>query len=547
MNIGRKRLNSEVENYRIYMKIIELWKRFSCQIEDMFGLTPGLCPSRVEVIAEDCVHQNFGGLLSNDVLYITNKAINETIPLEGIIAKVCMETALPKKGFCTESINDICVEFARQILGRKENKTWIKLWSLNSPKKKLGTIMTHNPSVFFPLLYDLVGAVGLQRIVQEICAMAKCGVQLNYTDYLAYLKTRLRQSSINLNQTDLKIVNVLLHNGTCSYTNLGEQIGISSEWVSRRISSLRSLSILRRFERVPFSKVGIRMFHLFISSGNKSKDPLEFLLACPFLYCYRKILTGYWDALSTLAIPDNESSIESITEFLHTISKWGFQSSLIEVISSGTIDCFDFYDTNIGTWAIPWELLNLQIRKIYDDRLASAFPRIDQPASKSNFILDELDFKILNQIRKGNSSVGKVRNALHIGQENAANRLKRLRSAGLIQTTWEVQNIGLNESLLVFCADKKTGESIVAWAQRLPRSIVSFNDLRELVMISRLPHGGCFNMSQALSTLTQQVSVEILGTMIYGGWGFPTDLWDSYTQQWLFPEVKVRNWLKQLK
>ena len=478
MNLERKRLNSEVEIYEIYMRIIELWKRFSHQIENKFGLIPGPCPSRVEVTEEDCVQQNFGGLLSNDVFYITNDALNNSIPLEGIIAKICMETALPKEGFYEEAINDICVEFARQILEGEKTKTWIKVWSLNSPKKKLSTIMTHNPSVFFPLLYDLAGAVGLQQLVQDICTMAKCGIHLNCTDYLSFLKTHFRRLSVNLNQTDLKIINVLLHNGSCSYTDLGEKIGISSEWVSRRVSSLRRLSILRRFERVPFSKVGIRMFHLFLYSGNKKKEPLEFLLACPFLYCYRKILTGFWDALATLAVPDNESSIESITEFLHTLSKWGFQSSLIEVISSGTIDCFDFYDTNYGSWAIPWEVLALQIRKIHDDGLASAFPRIDQPASKTNIILDELDFKILDQIRKGNSSVGKVRRALHIGQENAANRLKSLISAGLIQKTWEVHNIGLNESLLVFCDDEKTGESITAWAQRLPRSIVNFNALR---------------------------------------------------------------------
>ncbi len=228
------------------------------------------------------------------------------------------------------------------------------------------------------------------------------------------------------------------------------------------------------------------------------------------------------------------------------MDKWGYTTSLIEVASSGTVNCFDYYDSRNGAWAIPWELLEIQIRKVYNDELGSAFPRIDHPTSRTQIHLDRLDLQILGQVRHGSSSIAKVRTALHIGQQRAAKKLKRMREAGLILSTWEIHNIGLDESVIVVTDDKRTAESITAWTQRLPRSIVSFDENRRLCLVMQLLSGGSFGMARALSSLSGRVTVDMLGIKIYGAWGFPTSLWNVSEQRWRTPDDGLREWFEKL-
>ena len=70
------------------------------------------------------------------------------------------------------------------------------------------------------------------------------------------------------------------------------------------------------------------------------------------------------------------------------MDRWGYLTSLIEIASSGTVNCFDYYDLRKGMRAIPWELLGIQIHKVYNEQLGSAFPRVDYPASRTQIHLD---------------------------------------------------------------------------------------------------------------------------------------------------------------
>jgi hypothetical protein len=539
-------VGTDSEDSELKLKISYLWSQFSKHIEDRFGLTPEHYPDLIKVVKGSDYTQALGGWFSDDTFNVTEEAVNDVIPLKGVVARVCMISALPREGICSECINDLSTEFARQVLEGPQEALWVQQWSIHSPKKKVGTILVYNPSISFPALYGLVGPLGLESIIQEIAAMPRHNVNLAFDDYLTFIETRFRRFSVNLSTTELKIIKNLLLNATCSYNELGKRSGISSEWVSRKISDLRRRFILRRFERVPFSKIGIRLYNLLLGSEGVADNTFSLLSSCPFLYSYRRVQTGYWSTLATLAVPDNHRSVRSISSFLKSLSDRGLDAALIEVVSSGTVNCFDFYDSRLGAWMIPWELLEIQIRRILEDHLASAFPRIDRPAQQTKLHLDHLDLQIMDCVRRGMSSVAKVRTNLRIGQETAATRLKRMRKMGLIVPTWELRNIGLNESVIVFTDDSETGESIAAWTQRLPKSIIAFDDDRRLTLTTMLPKGGGFGMTWALSTVPRITSIDILGPQIHGSWGFPTDLWDAYEQRWLSPESRVETWLGQL-
>ena len=94
--------------------------------------------------------------------------------------------------------------------------------------------------------------------------------------------------------------------------------------------------------------------------------------------------------------------------------------------------------------------------------------------------------------------------------------------------------------------DKRTAESITAWTQRFPRSILSFDENRKLCLVTQLPSGGSFGMAKALSSLSGRVTVDMLGMKIYGAWGFPTNLWDVRGQRWRAPEDGLREWFEKM-
>jgi len=535
------------EYSKLVSEIRSLWTTISSEISRAYGFSPDACPESIQIVEDESSESALGGWLDDDSLFVSLDTVQGRIPLRGLIAKACFRSALPEAGICEEFADDTSTEFARQMLETCEEKEWVRRWAVQSPRRAISTVQVYNPSAFFPLLYRLIGSDALQDMINEVMVMLKYGLTLNFEDYLDFIKNRFRRFSARLDSTELKMVKRLLQRSSPTYVDLAAEVGVSPEWLSKKISRLRQKGILRKFDRVPFSRIGIRMFHLLISYETDHNEPFEFVSRCPFLYSYQKVLTGRWDALATFSIPDNVRSMRSLQTFTDAVNKWGVDTTLSEIASSGTVDCFDYYDVDKGGWSIPWELMEVQVRKIHNENLADAFPRVDRPASRIRCHLDRLDLQILEEVRRGHSSVGRVRNALRVGQQKVASRLKRLREEGLIVPTWEAHSIGLIEHLFVTTDDVGAGRTVTAWAQRLPRCIISFDVDRRLSLIAKLPHGGGYGLTRALSSLSHLISIGILDTNIYGGWGFPSELWDSNEQRWLFPEHRVADWFETLR
>ena len=218
-----------------------------------------------------------------------------------------------------------------------------------------------------------------------------------------------------------------------------------------------------------------------------------------------------------------------------------------EIASAGTIDCFDYYDLNENNWSIPWELMEIQLTRIHNEGLAEVINKVDVPANRTKAHLDDLDMKILDQFRKGNTSISGIRKSLRVGQERVARKVRVLKEEELIVTTWEAHNLGLHEGVIVISNEQKSGETIAAWAQRLPRVIVTFDTDRKLFLTTQLPIGGSYGLTSALSHLSNTVSVGILDTKIYGAWGLPIDLWNCGTQKWKCPKDAIENWFTELR
>ncbi|NHI84348.1 MAG: hypothetical protein EAX81_08620 [Candidatus Thorarchaeota archaeon] len=474
--------------------------------------------------------------------------LEESLPFaRGILAKWCFQQVLDFKSICSECIDDLSNEFARLMLEPSERSAWVEYWRLVSPRRKVSSVLVYNPSIRFPSLADMVGDRGFKTIIHELCMLSKNDISLSLDDYLAFLRDRIRRFSLPLNSTELKIVRKLVIEGDFSHERLAKDLGISSQWLSRRLTALKKRNILRRFDRAPFSRIGIRMYHFYVRNIDAVDDPYKLLSKCPFLYTYQSVLTGLWTAYAVFCVPDNHQSIRTLSVAQTAFEKWGFSTMLVEVASSGFSYSFDFYDCEAGEWRMPWEILAVELTRVLNNRLADIIPRVDHPANRTSLSLDQLDMSIIEQVYRGNTSIQGIRSALRVGQQRVNDRMRRLRKDGIIATKWEAHNIGLYENIVIVCDDLDVGEAVAAWARRVPEAIVSFDLNRRLSLLVRLPCGGSYGLAQSIGQVTDAASIGLLGPRIYGAWGLPIDLWDANVQKWLSPTAQVNQWLDSLR
>ena len=529
--------------------VVKIWDEIASEIVEVFGLSPQFLPTQISVTpVETTSNKLVPGLLKPDSIIINSNVEMHKKLLPVTVTKLCFQSALPSDLLCSECIDDLSFEFARR---RIEDETlrrhWETLWSENTPPRQISTVIKYHPCVAYIWLHSVAGNNGLDTFVKELTHRAKHHIPLTFDEYLNYFSMRIRRFENRLDKTELKIVRYIVESPDLQFNDLAKLVGVTHEWVSRKLSQLQKRMILRKFDRVPFSRIGIRMHYLLMATGTSDRDSFSTIKDCPFLNSFKRVVTGEWDALVTLCIPDNQQSIQYLDEALDFIEKSGTTLGFHQIVSSGVSHCFDYYSAKYRQWDIPWELLAIHLQRIKSDELASSIPRIDTPELKLDTRLDDLDIGILDCVSKGVSSVSRIRSKLRVGQHRVADNLRKLRESELVVKTWEAHNIGLSEHVVVHIHDNVVAKAIAAWSLRIPRSIISFSPDDELMLLVDLPRGGSYGLASALSAIETKISVGILSPSTYGSWKFPTSLWDSSYQKWKCPEEDVKDWIISLK
>jgi len=530
-------------------KALDAWEKACQAIENLYNLKPNRETPEIRLSTpEDKIPEHHLGALNNEQIII-NTAIPEyekVIP--AIMAKFCLESVLPSDILCRQCIDDMTFEFARRSI--KETglrKHWDDIWLKHSPPQLVSRVIRYSPSVGYRWLHSVAGEKGLDTFINELVLRGKSKIPLYFEDYLRYFSIRVKRFENSLDATELKLTKTIIERPELQTKEISELLGFSEEWVSRKLTQLQKRMILRKFTRAPFSRIGINMFQVLLSGTDSELDAYKLLKNYPFLFAYRNVVSGDWNAMATLCIPENRESLQLLKAGLKIIEKTGFVIDLHQYYSAGGASCFDYYDPKTGKWDIPWELLTIHLQRIHSDHLADSIPRIDRPENRVDIELDELDMQIIDCIREGLVSVSKIRSKLKVGQHRIAEKLKRLRDNGLIVRTWEAHNIGLNENAVIYCKKKDVGKSIAAWALRLPRTLVTFSTKEEVLLVISLPKGGSFGLATAINELDTSTSVGFLSQQVQGMWDFPIRLWDSRFQRWKCPKEDLEAWIEQIE
>jgi DNA-binding Lrp family transcriptional regulator len=522
----------------------KLWNESSRLVINRFQLETVDAPRIVRVIdARNC--ERFGGFLdpSTGTLVLSSATTAGRIPCRGVVLRETFYHSLPSS-LCDEARNDVSSEFAYQSLTRAERSLWEAAWRA-MPPRRVRANLTYTSYRTMKWMISLGGERELDSLVHEFLSMSKYGRKLGFIDYLEYMAKRIQRIEVGLNGTELRIVDALLKDQRLSIRNLAQQLELSESWTSALVNRLRNGYILRATTSTPFSRIGIRTFHILLGSRPED-DTFRYLTDCPFLYNIQHILNGPWQVLARLAIPDNDKSVQSLQTVADTLNDNGIAVDVSETHSAALAHSFYHYNVANRRWEIPWVAMQGWGQRIQNESLDEVVERIDTPAHMTDMYLDELNLKILECVSREITSSRALRNELRVGQNRLADRLVELRHNGLIRTNWNAHNIGLVESVAVRTSDRKTAQFLDVWSRELPKAFLRYGQLRDLLMIIELPTGGSSRLMETIRDLGWHASVSLLGGSIWGQWSFPVNLWNVEHQRWDAPIERIDSWLVQL-
>jgi DNA-binding Lrp family transcriptional regulator len=528
----------------IKFQITSLWLECSRIIAQRFGLQAPSVPKSVEVIDAHDISQ-IGGQYNpaKNEFQIHLEAAQNAVPLIGVVYRECFIHSLPPE-ICFEASRDIASEFVRQTLRKSERTKWITVWR-KIPTERVRVNLLYTSYRMMEWIIALGGPGELDSLVHEFVSMARYGISLNFVEYVDYMVLRTQNIVVELGNTDVRIVDALLRDETASYHQVAEATGLSESWVCTRINRLKRRYTLRNMTTTPFSRIGIRTFHVLLA-GPSWSEPSKVLDGCPFIFDVRSILNGPWQLIARLAVPENLENIRSLDQMSAALNNNGIAVDIAETYSVGISNSFYHYNAENHRWEIPWIAMRGWGHRITEESLHDLVERIDLPAKTTDIYLDSLDMEILALVHDGVTSSRALRKRLSVGQIKLSTRIKRLRSEGLIHRVWSVQNIGLVERVAIRASDRKTADILDTWARELPRAFLRYEENRNLLMMADLPAGGSTQLMDTLRTLKWPVTVSPLSSGIWGHWQFPDNCWDVENQRWQAPKDEIASWLDRV-
>ena len=389
------------------LRSIEFWRASSKIISDHFGVETLPAPKVVSRISP--YHAiRFGGQyhVESETLQITQEVIENKIPLEGIIHRECLFYTLPPN-FCDEAKHDVASSFARVLLEKNDRERWITHWK-EMPPERIRANAVYNSFEMMDWMHNLGGYDELVTLIHEFQSMNRYGKTLAFEEYFDYMIRRIQDIVVGLSQTEVKIIDALQKEADLSYRQVASSTGLSESWVSTKINNLKNRYVLVELTTAPFSRIGIRTFHVLLSAPSWD-DPTRFIKDCPFLYDIRPILSGPWQVISRLAVPDNIDNTHAIDQMASIMHRNGIAVDVTETYSVGVTNSFYHYNTKTKQWNIPWVAMESRGHRIQAESLDQLVERIDYPAKVTDHYLDSIDIEILELAHQGISSTRALR------------------------------------------------------------------------------------------------------------------------------------------
>ncbi|MDF1538660.1 MAG: Lrp/AsnC family transcriptional regulator [Candidatus Thorarchaeota archaeon] len=524
------------------------WSKIDAKISGEFGLDSVPCPVEMRATSETRPGY-FGGWIEQATLFLTNECLRGDIPHIGVLAREYMRTALEKQDFEKTILEDFSLAYGAFWVPSKKLNNWYSEWNSYRPHKGDEFTGIFHPTAAFQLFQTFSGSDYYGKLLTEYLLMKKMGLVLSEQEYILHMLERMRKFSVKLNTTDFSLIRRLLEDPQASRSELAKETNTSVYWVSRRLASLQEHEILEKQREIFYPCLGMKQSLVLLQCPEQS-DPYDYVIDSPFLHSASRVISGTYDLVAHFLVPDNYESAKHLRTFQTILSNRQVQSEIYDIESIGSDYCFDHYSTTKHRWELPWELFGPHLKRIYDESLGDLIVPSTKQCTKTTKKLDELDLRILSEYQCGHS-MRELRKKLGVKYEKLVGRLNELKAEGLVEEKYNLHHIGLNETLMLNIPSFEYGESIAAWAQRLPFTKFLLGPDGEMNLILHLPDGGLQGMALTLQTLLKSIKPMLLDSHeLVGTWYAPQNswfehvagLWDVKKQTWKSPEEDILNW-----
>ncbi|MHA1581404.1 MAG: winged helix-turn-helix transcriptional regulator [Candidatus Baldrarchaeia archaeon] len=483
----------------------------------------------------------FGVRREDNVVFVSRELVDAGL-LRGVLAREAFRLFMPKCLEGVEEAGDLAWEFARLQLRGDEEKLWVSTWFKVSPKVFVKNIVYYAP-FGFPIFEKLSGGRFLGEVFKIFRQLDVYRYDLSFEEYVEVLEEFMSNFPYVLDDFERGVLQVFLNNPGLSRQELAERVGRHVSKVSRVVSRLKSLYVLRSYPTVFLPKIGLRTFVFVFQPKFEYRDYiLDVLYECPFLYSVLEAVDGNMPVITFFCAPYGfERYLGKFADRLRKLRFVNFAEWFLRIETYKHYS-FRFYVPKVG-WRIEWEAWALWFKKVllegeYYEVLGVEGPIFEDVKTER---FDSVDLKILDFVWMNRvADVRSVREALKISMNNAVERLRDLKSRGIIVRRADASNIGLSE-IVVFKAEMndEVYRAFIAALDDLPLHFTSkLQGERGDVVLSIvfLPEGGGIWFAKVLKKYFGKPFRLWFGRYVSGiTFKLPIDLYDYRRRKWKIP------------
>lgn len=466
-------------------------------------------------------------LRTQNILELPDDVLNDRYLLQGLIAREYIARSLPPvipPEIQTTIADSVTVFF----LKGQARRTWLEqLGHGECPKILLLEPIGGQRHELWQI--DL-----LSETIKEILELVKRGVSIGSRECHRIVEEARRRATPVLSRDEIGLLRRLIAFNSQSFSDIAEDMGKSIQWVSKIVKELTVLDIIKKQIEINLHRIGFREYALLVKV-HKPSGIAKVETICrkaPFVRSIGECITGAWNLIVMLQVPDARGNIETIHAMIDDIESLGAITELHETVIQGRSSSMTFYSEEEGQWKIPWDLAGVHLRKIHRESLAGIIPQSLEELVATDKKISGLELQVLQKITEGTTRLVDIRRELQLGQEKVSRAYRLLKDEKIVVERFVLSNIGLYESAVVITKQEDMGDAISAWAQTLPDTRLRRWIRRGLFMHLNLPQGGSQGLFEAIRRLSNTIFASTVFTRFNAPVKIPVESWDQDTQHW---------------
>ncbi|TFG03663.1 hypothetical protein EU538_13125, partial [Candidatus Thorarchaeota archaeon] len=280
---------------------------------------------------------------------------------------------------------------------------------------------TQGGSSPFAVAFRIAGESGLHFLRHEILELGSLpDVSREDASYLLF--SALATLTPALDEDEIWLTDRLITKQDATLTDISENLEFTVKWVSKKTNELLNRCILTLERDVAPYRLDVRTILLLVERPTKEvrESIAPALVDWDYYVGHDRILTGQWSEIIELQLPSCLRNIQSLAKVRRALAHAGISTRLVDIGAYGVHHCLDFYSPSDAEWAIPWDLMRIDLDRIRDDNLGQAVPAVHEPLQPTKSVITDLDLQIVNLYNQGISTISQIREALHRGQHTVA-------------------------------------------------------------------------------------------------------------------------------